>query len=114
MEDSHPRITRIFANQARWWLRYGLPLLLLVVGWRLWRAGVSVPGAPVVMFGLRPKAVAVDSVGNIYVADEGNQCIWKVDRRRKMERVAGSGQYGYSGDGGEATKARLKSPSHIV
>lgn len=59
-------------------------------------------------------AVVVDSAGNLYVADWGNECIWKINRWGKVERVAGNGHSGYSGDGGPAFKARLHCPHDIA
>lgn len=54
-----------------------------------------------------PHGLAVDSAGNVYIADSGNFRIRKVDRTGRITTVAGAGQYGYSGDGGPATAARI-------
>jgi RHS repeat-associated protein len=54
-----------------------------------------------------PAAVAVDGLGNLYIADSGNYRIRKVDTSGVITTVAGTGTYGFSGDGGEATKARI-------
>ena len=58
--------------------------------------------------------VAVDSAGNIYIADIDNQRIRKVDTAGKISTVAGNGTYGYSGDGGAATSAELHSPYGVA
>jgi len=60
-----------------------------------------------------PEAVAVDSAGNIYIADTGNDRIRKVDPSGMITTVAGNGSYGYSGDGGPATAASLASPTCV-
>jgi sugar lactone lactonase YvrE len=53
---------------------------------------------------------AVTPNGDLYIADSGNNCIRKVDARSgKISTVAGTGQSGYSGDGGVATSATFDS-----
>ena len=56
-----------------------------------------------------PFGVAVDSAGNLYIADTGNHRIRKVDASGIITTVAGNGT-GYSGDGGPATSAELNYP----
>jgi hypothetical protein len=51
--------------------------------------------------------VAVDSAGNLYIADAGNNRVRKVLADGTITTVAGNGTYGYSGDGGPATSARI-------
>lgn len=49
---------------------------------------------------------AVAPNGDLYIADSWNNCIRQVDAQSgKISTVAGTGQKGYSGDGGLATKA---------
>ncbi|MEG9438136.1 Ig-like domain repeat protein [Edaphobacter sp. HDX4] len=57
-----------------------------------------------------PEAVAVDAAGNVYISDFGNQRIRKVDTNGMITTFAGTGTAGFSGDGGLATAAMLKSP----
>lgn len=54
-----------------------------------------------------PSGIAVDSAGNIYFADKGNNCVRKVDTKGIITRFAGTGTAGFSGDGGVATSAKL-------
>jgi hypothetical protein len=53
-----------------------------------------------------PAGVAVDSAGNLYVADQNNNRIRKVSNG-VITTVAGNGMPGSSGDNGPATSARL-------
>jgi trimeric autotransporter adhesin len=55
----------------------------------------------------QPYGVALDSAGNLFVADYGNGCIRKVSSSGIITTVAGTGTIGYSGDGGQATSAMI-------
>jgi len=61
-----------------------------------------------------PKSVAVDGIGNVYIADEMNNKIRKVDPTGMMSTFAGNGTGGYSGDGAPATAAELDEPWYVV
>ncbi len=61
-----------------------------------------------------PFAVAVDSAGNIYIADEFNNKVRKVGPDGTISTFAGNGTAGYGGDGGPATSAQFASPSGIA
>ena len=54
-----------------------------------------------------PTSVAVDPAGNLYLADSGNSMVRRVDPSGSITIVAGTGVFGYSGDPGPATSARL-------
>jgi hypothetical protein len=60
-----------------------------------------------------PTGVAVDSSGNLYIADSHNQRIRKVSGGI-ITTIAGTGAAGYSGDGGAATAAQLSLPSAVT
>ena len=57
-----------------------------------------------------PRGVAIDGAGNVYIADQGNQRIRKVDSTGTITTIAGSGERGFSGDGDPATEAQLNYP----
>ena len=61
-----------------------------------------------------PVAVAVDSLGNLYIADSGNRRIRKVTASGIISTVAGSGYTGYYGDGGPATNAFMEAPAGVA
>ena len=61
-----------------------------------------------------PSDVATDDAGNLYVADNGNHRIRRIDRNGMISTVAGTGEPGSSGDGGLATDASLRYPSAIA
>lgn len=61
-----------------------------------------------------PSGVAVDSSGNLYIADLYNSVIRKVSPSGVISTVAGNGTNGYSGDGGAATSAELYSPNAVA
>jgi len=54
-----------------------------------------------------PTYVACDHAGNVYVADEANSVIRKINTAGIITTIAGNGTAGYSGDGGLATAAEL-------
>ena len=55
-----------------------------------------------------PTGVAVDSAGNVFIADLGNQRIRRVDANTGIiTTMAGNGTQTFSGDGGPATSAAL-------
>ena len=56
-----------------------------------------------------PQGLAVDRQGNLFIGDEANQRIRKVNRGI-ITTVAGMGPHGYYGDGSAATSALLFSP----
>src|SRR6266511_2356336 len=63
----------------------------------------------------QPFDLALDRQGNLYFADTGNHCVRRVEGRSGlMTTVAGTGEIGYAGDGGPATKAQLNSPYGIA
>ena len=63
----------------------------------------------------RPFGVALDGGGNLLIADSYNNRIRRVDAGTGIiTTVAGNGSWGFSGDGGPATSARLFVPQDIA
>ncbi len=76
-------------------------------------AGDGGPAARAVLNG--PFDIGFDPGGNLYFSDTFNHRIRRVDARTGViTTVAGSGEAGYSGDGGPATAARLNEPYGIA
>lgn len=61
-----------------------------------------------------PRAVTVDSRGNVYIAERSGHALRVVDLNGKIRTVAGTGQKGYSGDGGPGVQAQLAGPKHLA
>ena len=61
-----------------------------------------------------PVDVAVDTAGNLYIADLGNHRIRRVSPSGIITTVAGNGTPGFAGDGGPATSASLYSPHGVT
>jgi sugar lactone lactonase YvrE len=63
----------------------------------------------------QPAGVALDAAGNVYIADAGNNRVRKVDAKSGLvTTVAGSGERGFAGDHGPATKASLGFPTGVA
>ena len=61
----------------------------------------------------RVAGLAADAAGNIYLADQGNHVVRKVDTSGIITTFAGAGAAGFSGDTGLATHARLNGPQGV-
>lgn len=61
-----------------------------------------------------PSGLATDAAGNVYVAENGTHRVRRIDRSGTITTVAGNGEFGCSGDGGPATRARLMRPNGIA
>jgi trimeric autotransporter adhesin len=60
-----------------------------------------------------PTGLAIDSSGNLYIADSLNDRVRKV-AGTTISTIAGSGVFSYSGNGGPATAAQLNSPEAVA
>jgi len=78
-------------------------------------AGYAGDGGPATAAELSdPFGGAVDSSGNLYVADYGNARIRKVTSSGTITTAAGTGTEGYGGDNGAATRAELNYPIGVA
>ena len=71
--------------------------------------GAEAASAPLV----DPRAVAVDRRGNVYILERGGHALRVVEAGGKIRTVAGTGQKGLGGDGGDALRATLSGPKHL-
>ncbi len=62
----------------------------------------------------QPAGVAVDSSGNIFVSDTGNNVVRKVNPQGIITTIAGNTVQGFSGDGGPALQASLNGPTTLA
>jgi RHS repeat-associated protein len=61
-----------------------------------------------------PVAVAASPDGSLYIADRNNHRVRRVGPDGIVTTVTGTGEAGFSGDGGPATEARLNGPSAVA
>ena len=71
--------------------------------------GTDAKSAPLV----DPRAVAVTAKGEIYILERSGHVLRFVDAEGKIRTVAGTGEAGFSGDGGNARQATLRGPKHL-
>ncbi|MGP0566984.1 MULTISPECIES: NHL domain-containing protein [unclassified Nitrospina] len=78
-------------------------------------SGYSGDGGPATAATLKvPAGLTFDKEGNLYIADRENHVVRKVDANGIITTFAGTGEAGYSGDNGPATKAALNLPSDMT
>ncbi len=58
--------------------------------------------------------IAIDDAGNLYIADQYNHRVRKVDKDGVVQTVAGTGTRGYNGTDIAATTAQLNYPASVV
>jgi sugar lactone lactonase YvrE len=95
------------------WLAMGLALATLspcLSGAQAPQSGIQATAASLA----HPAGVAFDSAGNLYLADLNNHIIREVNIAGIAITVAGTGEQGFSGDGGPATGALLDSPAGVA
>jgi sugar lactone lactonase YvrE len=78
--------------------------------------GYAGDGGPATRASLNmPHEIQFDSAGHLYVAERDNHVIRKVDGKTGIiSTCAGTGEPGFSGDGGAASRAQLRQPHSIA
>jgi gliding motility-associated-like protein len=77
--------------------------------------GYSGDGGPATQAQLnRPQDIAIDNAGNLYIPEEMNGTVRKVDNAGIITTIAGTGTVGITGDGGLATQAQLRYPRSVA
>ena len=61
-----------------------------------------------------PASLAIDTAGNVFVADAFNHRIRKISPRGDITILVGTGEAGADGDGGPAADARLRLPLGVA
>lgn len=61
-----------------------------------------------------PGNIAIDSAGNLYIGDTGNNRVRRVSPAGIITTIAGNGTYGSTGDGGPATQAAIRGPGPMT
>jgi len=103
---SYGRFSRIYRVDAR-----GNTTIMAGNG----KQGFEGDGGPAIDAGIcGPKGLAVDDIGNLYVADQCNNRIRRIDPEGMITTVAGDGAGGHRGDGRPAKKASLWSPGGVA
>ena len=78
-------------------------------------AGYSGDAGPAKLAELNsPAGVALDSGGNLFIADDNNARVRKVNSAGAIATYAGTGYGGYNGDGIAATSAELYAPDKVA
>lgn len=72
-------------------------------------------GGPAIAARLKePRNVAATPDGTLYVSDFAAHRVYRIDARGTLTTVAGTGEGGFSGDGGPAIKAQLSNPAELA
>jgi uncharacterized protein (TIGR03437 family) len=79
------------------------------------KAGYSGDGKSAILAQLnQPYDVSTDAKGNLYIADNGNNVVRRVDTSGTITTVAGNGSFGNAVEGVKATATPLASPQGVV
>jgi sugar lactone lactonase YvrE len=73
--------------------------------------GAPLEGAPL----NGPRAIDIDPAGNLYLALREGNAVYRIDpKEKRIHHLAGTGEKGYTGDGGPAKAAKLSGPKGIA
>ena len=89
-----------------------IPDILITIAGTGYSYSISGDGGPGTSSQLgRPYEIAVDTAGNVYLADSDNQRVRKWTASTGIiNTIVGTGVWGFSGDGGAGTSAQLNDP----
>ncbi|HWB84610.1 MAG TPA: hypothetical protein VG675_10755 [Bryobacteraceae bacterium] len=77
--------------------------------------GAVVDRIPAIERPVLVSAFAFDNSGNVYLGDTFHQVVWQVPAEGGFrKRLAGTGENGFSGDGGPAVQAKLSAPTGLA
>lgn len=77
--------------------------------------GILAKDSPLFILQHTVAGLVFDRDGNLYFSESGANRVRRIDRKSgRIFTVAGTGQAGYSGDGGPATAARLREPGDLA
>ena len=74
--------------------------------------GGQISATSVALF--QPARLALDAAGNLYIADNGNHCLRKVDTNGVIARVVGTGVSGWNGDNQPGPQTQLDGPEDVA
>ena len=77
-------------------------------------AGSPGTSGPATSVGLSPGGAAQAANGGLYVADTQSSVVREIDASGQETTIAGNGLPGYSGNGGQATSARMYAPQGVA
>ena len=75
--------------------------------------GFSGDGGPATSVNF-PLDLAADQAGNLFIADDNNRRVRKVDTTGTITTIVGNGQYAFGADGGPAASAKFNIPSGLA
>ena len=78
--------------------------------------GFSGAGGPATAAQLgAPEGIVCDGAGNVFFADQAYSVVWRVDHETHIITIfAGTGVAGFSGDGGDASAAKICGPTGLA
>ena len=76
--------------------------------------GDSGDGGPAIQANIAPTGIALDSAGNVYLAQRPYHRVRRIDTEGVITTFAGTGEQGYGGDGGPASQAQLNTPRRVA
>ncbi len=103
-----PRGNLYIADEGRQWVRKVTPTGLIYTFAGNNSSGFSGDGGAATAARLNsPGSLTCDKYSNLYITDQGNKRVRKVDTNGIITTFAGNGSVGHAGDGGPATAAVL-------